>query len=318
MKALTNRILLFLFILSYSQAAKGQLSEEYVNFKWLADSLYDKADYNGSAFYYRKICVLNEFRPRFDYYYTARCYIKLDKIDSAYMYLMQGAKKGERFYKKSDVDSDKVLAPLRKLKEWDKLRNILLKNFEEFENNPNRNDSIRMVLVNLSKKDQGIRMQFASDSVLRSMSKKIRDSLMDEWTRIDKEDEIELKKIIEKYGWPGLNMVGDDGEQAAWLIAQHSDRDTAFQVLCFGKIMTAILKYDATLSNVAYLQDRVLVNRKKEQIYGTQYRVIDEKYTPLPIGDEKNVNKRRHAMTLSTLEAYLKMSGEYYPIEHKK
>ena len=38
-----------------------------------------------------------------------------------------------------------------------------------------------------------------------------------------------LKQIIADRGWPIIPMVGEDGEDAAWAIAQHSDFDPQFQ-----------------------------------------------------------------------------------------
>ena len=43
---------------------------------------------------------------------------------------------------------------------------------------------------------------------------------------------INLKKIIEKIGWPSEDKVGVRGESSAWLIAQHSDHDVKFQKKC--------------------------------------------------------------------------------------
>jgi len=33
-----------------------------------------------------------------------------------------------------------------------------------------------------------------------------------------------LKEIVSRYGWPTISMVGEEGAEAAWLLAQHSER----------------------------------------------------------------------------------------------
>ena len=38
-----------------------------------------------------------------------------------------------------------------------------------------------------------------------------------------------LEEIIAEHGWPTYDLVGEDGEEAAWVIAQHSDLDPEFQ-----------------------------------------------------------------------------------------
>lgn len=38
-----------------------------------------------------------------------------------------------------------------------------------------------------------------------------------------------LKAIVAARGWPTLARVGEDAADAAWLLAQHADKDPAFQ-----------------------------------------------------------------------------------------
>jgi ATP-dependent Clp protease ATP-binding subunit ClpA len=66
-----------------------------------------------------------------------------------------------------------------------------------------------------------------------------------------------LRAVIDEWGWPGRSLVGEDGANAAWLIAQHSDHDPAFQRTCLDHL-TAAARGDASQSNLAYLTDRVL------------------------------------------------------------
>jgi len=48
-----------------------------------------------------------------------------------------------------------------------------------------------------------------------------------------------LKNVVAEVGWPGRSMVGEDGAHAAWLLAQHADRDPAFQRRCLDLITEA-------------------------------------------------------------------------------
>lgn len=38
-----------------------------------------------------------------------------------------------------------------------------------------------------------------------------------------------VQEIVEKFGWPTIEMVGKDASQAAWIIVQHADHDIQFQ-----------------------------------------------------------------------------------------
>src|SRR5689334_22353201 len=43
-----------------------------------------------------------------------------------------------------------------------------------------------------------------------------------------------LKAVVARRGWPGASVVGTDGANGAWLLAQHADADPAFQRRCLG------------------------------------------------------------------------------------
>jgi hypothetical protein len=53
---------------------------------------------------------------------------------------------------------------------------------------------------------------------------------------VDADNVAWLKTVVAKVGWPGRAMVGKDGAHAAWLLAQHADRDPVFQRSCLDLI----------------------------------------------------------------------------------
>ena len=100
-----------------------------------------------------------------------------------------------------------------------------------------------------------------------------------------------LGGVIQEWGWPGRSLVGDDGADAAWLLAQHSDQDPAFQ----------------RTSNLAYLTDRVLLKERGTQVYGTQFTSASSGPEPQPIEDPGGVDERRAAMGLGPLAEYAEL-----------
>jgi hypothetical protein len=79
-----------------------------------------------------------------------------------------------------------------------------------------------------------------------------------------------LKEIVAEVGWPGFDLVGEDGEDAAWTIAQHSDLDPEFQSCALALLEIAVDDEQGSPGNLAYLSDRVAVAAGEPQLYGTQ------------------------------------------------
>jgi hypothetical protein len=114
-----------------------------------------------------------------------------------------------------------------------------------------------------------------------------------------------LKEIVAEHGWPTISLVGEDGEDAAWAVAQHSDQDPGFQAEALGLIREAVERGDASPGNLAYLTDRVAAGRDEPQTYGTQIGCTDDGPAPAPIEDEEGVDARRAEVGLAPLAEYL-------------
>jgi hypothetical protein len=72
---------------------------------------------------------------------------------------------------------------------------------------------------------------------------------------------LRLREIIDEYGWPTFDLVGKAGSTAAWVIAQHSDYDVDLQEVFLAEITEAVAAGQADVTEMAYLWDRVAVNR---------------------------------------------------------
>lgn len=174
-----------------------------------------------------------------------------------------------------------------------------------------QDDILRQELLKMVKEDQDARIKLlkkpAPDAAARN---KITD--------IDRKNTARLKEIVDKHGWPGKSLVGEDGAHAAWLLVQHADRDRAFQKRCLKLLEKSVKAREASATDLAYLTDRVLVGENKKQVYGTQFRRVDGKWEPYPIADEKNVDRRRKEAGLSSLAEYRKVIEEMYKPRAKK
>lgn len=133
---------------------------------------------------------------------------------------------------------------------------------------------------------------------------------------IDRQNTLEMKKIVELYGWPTIELVGRKVSNNAWLLVQHADHNRGFQKRVL-KILNKIIKGNSNVidkANIAYLTDRILVAEGKKQEFGTQFHINRKNnLVPRPIRDRKNVNKRRGEFNLDPIEKYLKDAEKYVP-----
>ena len=119
--------------------------------------------------------------------------------------------------------------------------------------------------------------------------------------QVDAENLPWLKDVIADRGWPGASLVGPDGAQAAWLLAQHADSDPAFQRQCLDLLTAAVEAGEATARDLAYLTDRVLLHEGQPQVYGTQLVGRGGRWVPDNLRDPDGVDGRRAAVGLGTI-----------------
>jgi hypothetical protein len=131
---------------------------------------------------------------------------------------------------------------------------------------------------------------------------------------VDAENLPWLKHVIAEVGWPGKSLVGDDGASAAWLLVQHADQDRVFQRQCLDLLTEAADKGEATVVEVAYLTDRVLLHEGQPQEFGTQAIGQNGRWVPRPLRDPDGVDERRARVGLGPLDEYLAdMLAHYGP-----
>ena len=116
-----------------------------------------------------------------------------------------------------------------------------------------------------------------------------------------------LEKVLDTHGYPGYDLVGEDGERNFWVMVQHCDFDPAFQKRVLKQLKTQYEKGNADGRNYALLTDRVNLNSGEEQVYGTQVTYVVETGQAIPktLVDSSNVNERRKSVGLIPLEEYL-------------
>lgn len=124
---------------------------------------------------------------------------------------------------------------------------------------------------------------------------------------VDERNTARLGEILDEHGWPGWPLVGREGSSAAWVVAQHADRDPDFQRRALSLLAAAVDRGEASGQDLAFLTDRVRSAEGLPQIYGTQTRVVDCERVSYPIEDPETVDARRSELGLRPLAEYLEL-----------
>jgi hypothetical protein len=130
---------------------------------------------------------------------------------------------------------------------------------------------------------------------------------------------VRIEGIIAKYGYPGKTLVGEPTNEAAWYVIQHSKKIADY----FQIIQEAGSSNEIPFVKVAMMQDRLLMQQGKEQLYGTQVSgnyIINATtgkkefwYCVWPILNPNGVNEMRNDAGFSTtVEEYAKSFGLIY------
>lgn len=121
-----------------------------------------------------------------------------------------------------------------------------------------------------------------------------------------------VKQILDKYGFPGYDLVGKAGSDNYFVLVQHSDTSVEFQKKALKLMKKQVDKKNATGPNYGYLVDRINLNTGKKQIYGTQVIMGVNGTTLKPCTDTLNLDKRRKSIGLSPIKDYLEQCDEVF------
>lgn len=130
----------------------------------------------------------------------------------------------------------------------------------------------------------------------------------DLWSRqstIDNSNMAFVENIFNTKGYPGKSMVGESTNTAAWYVLQHSEKIPQY----FPLIKKAGEEDELPYRLVAMMEDRLLMQEGKPQIYGTQGKSYDDARGSFiwPIENPESVNElRMEAGFSSTIEEYAK------------
>lgn len=172
------------------------------------------------------------------------------------------------------------------------------------------NQELRKKLLAMKDYDLRVRERLAADGSLFEAG------YHPEMEAVHRRNAKKLAGIIAGFGWPGASLVGEDGAEAAWLIAQHAIGEPGFQRHCLVLLQAAADAGEVPARQPAYLEDRIRVFEGRKQVYGTQIDYgPDGQPVPFPIEDPGHVDVRRSALGLEPIAVHMAKVESISPMD---
>ena len=119
-------------------------------------------------------------------------------------------------------------------------------------------------------------------------------------------NERKVKVILDKYGWPGKDIIGEQGNWTICNVIQHSDNEIRIKYLPM--IRQAVKDKKLHPRFLVRTEDRIATERGDLQIYCGQMKYYPEtkSFNVWPVYDPVNIDKRRAEIGLEPISEFLK------------
>lgn len=119
-------------------------------------------------------------------------------------------------------------------------------------------------------------------------------------------NEKKILDLLETYGWPDINTIGEQGNLTICNVLQHSSIEVRQKYIPMMKM--AVKEKGLAARLLARAEDRLATDRGEFQIYGGQIKYYPEtkSFNFWPIKDPENLEKRRAEIGLDSISEFLK------------
>ena len=119
-------------------------------------------------------------------------------------------------------------------------------------------------------------------------------------------NERKVKTILDKYGWPTKEMIGEQGNWTICNVIQHSDNEVRIKYLPMMRKAVKDKKLEPRF--LVRAEDRIATEKGELQIYGGQMKYYPEtkSFNVWPVYDPVNIDKRRAEIGLEPIAEFLK------------
>lgn len=165
---------------------------------------------------------------------------------------------------------------------------------------------IDATLCRVGKADQQARLGWVNYS-MGAMTQEQAIEYALEQERTDSTNLAIVERILDAYGWP--SSLSEEANSAIFLVIDHSNLETMkkYQPV----FQDAVKKGYIQMDDLVTMEDRMLMNSGKPQVYGTQaYSITKEGKNTIyiwPVDNPDKLNGRRASVGLSTIEEYIEL-----------
>lgn len=107
--------------------------------------------------------------------------------------------------------------------------------------------------------------------------------------------------VISDYGWLGISQIGQKANSSLFMAIQHAPNNGII-LTYFPLLEESALANESSQSEMAMMQDRILVYQKIPQEYGTQWNYEGDLQILFPLSEPSKVNKKRKLVGLPKLD----------------
>ena len=169
---------------------------------------------------------------------------------------------------------------------------------------PVKNEALRRELLQMLEEDQAVRAPFLqgrqpTEAEMRAMRER------------DEADTKRLGEILDKYGFPGVKLVGLNATRAFITMLLHSP-SLKLQRRALPHVERAARRREIPPDDFAMLTDDVLTQEGKPQLYGTNFKFVGGKLALDTTRDPARLDERRRRLGLAPIAEYAKQLAELY------
>jgi hypothetical protein len=174
------------------------------------------------------------------------------------------------------------------------------------------NDALRKELLAMRAEDVRVRQELADSGELGG-------SYVPRMEAVHTRNAERLRQIVNEFGWPDEQTVGEDGAKASWFIVQHAIGFPDLQRGCLHLLQHCAEKGRVPRWHVAYLEDRIAMHEGRPQRYGTQWLddPLDGRIRPWKLAEPGRVNELRAEVGLEPMHP-IPERGPELPLEQQQ